>query len=79
MKKYKAYTTGAPRIAVIDILRETAHFVVLLGHNGRERRDAKRSDWCEYHDTWESAHNSLLKRAMARREEAERGLERAQE
>lgn len=71
------YRTRFEKIEALEVLRETAHQVVLPPTRGRETRESKRSDWSNWHDTWEEAHAFLVDKAQ-REVDAIRGqLERA--
>lgn len=70
-------------IEKVEVIRETKEFVYVPSRpmsklQKAERREAKRSDFYNYHDTWEDAHSFLLERAEARVEGARERLERAQ-
>jgi len=61
MKKYfaqiqKRWSCQA-EIKEIEVERETDSSVWING-----RRNAKRSDWGNYYDTWQEAHDALLSR-----------------
>lgn len=58
------YRTRFREIEAIEVARETAGFVVMTGT--RARKEAKRSDWSNWHDTWEDAHRFLLRIARER-------------
>lgn len=61
MKKYKAvYSTT--KIDEIEILSETGSFVSIKGWNGKPQREAKKSNYCTYHDTREAAKADILAR-----------------
>jgi hypothetical protein len=78
------FKTGydATRIERIEAIRETAECVI-LPINGRtlkgkvERREAKRSEWAQYHDTWVDAHAYLVERAEAQVQGLRLQLQRA--
>lgn len=58
------YRTGLGKfIAAIEVVRDTPKMVVFSRDNGTERKEAKRSNWGNWHDTWEDAHEFLLSRA----------------
>lgn len=57
--KYKT-NYSSNKIERVEIVRETAKQVVLLRYDGKERREAKESDWGSYFDTWEEAHSYLM-------------------
>jgi len=52
------YRTRYERIEAIEVLRETEKQVVLSGK--MERRENKRSDWSNWHDTFDDARNFLI-------------------
>ena len=76
MIKYK--TSGGwrwsldARIDEVEVERETEHSVWI---NGRVNR--KISDFCVYHDTWETAHNYILKHAQRRLDNKRNEYQRA--
>ena len=60
MKKYKILK-GYFEITEVDVIRETEKQVITrIGWNGKERREAKETEYYEYHDTWEAAHARLM-------------------
>jgi len=65
------------KIEVVEVLRETEHFVYTRGHRDKENRDGKKTEWAEYYDTWEQAHEALTKAAQERVAGARRSLELA--
>lgn len=75
------FKTGysADKIERVEVLRETAQCVYLPSHCHRktERRDAKRSEYTQYHDTWAEAHTYLMQRAETAVIAARRSLELA--
>lgn len=74
MLKYRTYWG---KITPIEVIRETEKTVVLPGHRGREIREAKRSEWQNWHDTWEDARQFLLNKAQSRVDSLRAQLERA--
>lgn len=59
--KTKSYSTG---IEPVEVIRETDQSVFLAGlRKSGERREAKISDWTQYHSSWVDAHAYLLNRA----------------
>ena len=67
MLKYRA---KHGKIEAHDVLRETSKMVVLAPNSsanslGRELKEGKRSEWQNWHDTWEDAHAFLLAGATA--------------
>jgi len=66
MKRY--YTTRwNTEIEEKDVVRETDAFVILPDEKRRkERREAKKSEYHLYHETWDFAHAYLLQRAKDR-------------
>ena len=65
MKKYRTWYDT--RIDEVEVIRETAKYVILATDNrfysGGERRDAKRSDiGYNYFDTWQEARQFLIDR-----------------
>ena len=82
--KYKT-GCGADKIEQVEVLRET-NVSVFLPVNARslagakgvdERRDAKRSTYAQYHDTWEDAKAYLMAKAEGEVVAARRRLEQA--
>ena len=76
--KYR--TDWQNKIDRVECLRETEQFVVLpdagfLAHKSGERREAKRGDFCQYHDSWEEARTYLLTKAEKAVADARRDLE----
>lgn len=70
------YKTLFNRIEAVEIVRETEKQVVLPGRNGgRGCRENKRSDWSNWHDTWEEAHAFLVSNAEKDVERARMRLE----
>ena len=67
MKKYRTWYDL--KIEEIEVIRETAKYVVIAAGRRGERRDAKRSDHTNYFDTWEEARQFLAE--TARREIAD--------
>jgi hypothetical protein len=55
-------TTTLLNIEAFKVTRETAKQVCYTW-KGRERREAKRSDWQNWFDTWKEAHQFLLEQA----------------
>lgn len=59
---------GGDKIDVVEVLRETKASVFLkkngmTRHSKSERREAKYSDYAQYHDTWTDAHTYLVAQA----------------
>lgn len=59
------YRTGGylKKIEVIEIVKETAKQVTFKTERGGERREAKRSEWKNWHDSFEEAKQFLLTKA----------------
>jgi hypothetical protein len=80
MIKYKTDRYAPTKIEVVEVLRETEKTVyrasVCIGRP--EYREAKKTEYHQYHDTWEAAHAHLLKRATTVLENARAGLALAQ-
>ena len=74
MKKYKTSGTWRARIEVVKIERETEQSVWIKG-----RRNAKRTEYDCYFDTWDEAKAYLLKQAEAQLASARSRLEHARE
>ena len=76
MKRYRT-TRWSIEIEEIEVLRETDNFVILPQEGRRkERREAKKSDYHLYHETWTIAHAYLLQRAEGRVDQGRNDLER---
>lgn len=81
------FKTGysADKIEEVEVLRETEQSVFLrvnssslAGRKGtNERRDAKRSTYVQYHDTWADAHAFLVGKAQRDVESLRSRLEQA--
>jgi hypothetical protein len=61
------YKVNWNEIEPVEVVRETKSQVVLLrkGIVQTERREAKRSEYSNWFDTWEEAHAFLIERAEA--------------
>lgn len=59
MKKFR---TWHDQIEEIEVIRETEKFVVVPSGLKGERRDAKRSEYTNYFDTWQEAKDFLIDR-----------------
>ena len=82
MQKFLIRGDRTATIEVVEVLRETAEsvYVSVRGFGGvKERREGKRTQYSEYHDTWEEAHAALLKRAEGGLVAARRVLQSAQD
>lgn len=78
------YRTIGQSIAEVEVLRETATSVFLrdegfLANASGERREAKRSTYTNYHDSWLEAKQFLLNKAENELITARRALQRAQD
>jgi hypothetical protein len=63
--KYRTNRSNYPDyIHPVQVAKETEKSVWPVG--GRNAREAKISDYVQYHDTWEEAHKWLVKRANKR-------------
>ena len=71
------YRTGYDKIEAIDVIRETEKFVFINGWGGKERREAKRADWVNWHDSWEAAHAFIVAKEEKEIESLRSRLERA--
>lgn len=64
--KYRT-TLMNSKIEVVNCIRETESSVFLAGSDMRgkfkERREGKKTEWQQYHDTWSDAHSFLINRA----------------
>ena len=77
--KYKT-SYNATGIERVEVLRETEACVYLptagwSKNKAGERREAKASDYAQYHSTWSDAHNYLIRRAESAVKSARRNLE----
>lgn len=63
-------------ITAVEIVRETAQCVFLPTTRLRktEQKEAKRSEWREYYDTWAEAHAALMADAQNKLANARRAL-----
>lgn len=80
------YKTGyhESMIDTVECIRETASCVyiaksvrVMSGTRVEERREKKRAEYAQYHDSWVDAHTYLLKRAEGNVMAARQALDRA--
>lgn len=76
------YRTKFGKIETHDVLRETDKMVVLAPNSSanslaREAKEAKRSEWLNWHDTWDDAHAFLMREAEKDVESLRMQLERA--
>lgn len=69
------YRTRFGEIQAIEIARETATMIVMPGASAR--KEAKRSDWSNWHDSWKDARNWILSEARLKVEHALGNLETA--
>jgi len=67
------YLTKFNKVEKVEVVGETEHFVKLL--NGR--KEAKRTDWSNYFDSFDDAKNSLVEKAQKRVDSLRRQLETA--
>jgi len=67
------YLTKFNKVEKVEVVGETEHFVKLL--NGR--KEAKRTDWSNYFDSFDDAKNSLVEKAQKRVDSLRRQLESA--
>lgn len=72
----------ADKIEKVEVLRETEACVYLsrnptLGNKKDERREAKMSDYAQYHDSWADAHTYLMKKAEIAVKYASQNLKKA--
>lgn len=78
--KYKiASRYPKAEIEAVEVVRETDGSIFLPAdprwNKSGERREAKITDWHEYHDSWEQAHSALIRKAERDVESARRRLE----
>ena len=78
------YLTGVDangKIERVQCTRETAACVYLptsaRGNKNSERREAKKSEWAQYHDSWDEAHAYLIAEAESELDSIRRKLEAA--
>lgn len=76
MIKYRTDRWG-DKIESLEVLKETEKQIVYMNRHGREIREAKSSEWQKWHDTWEEAKDSLLRRAESRVQSLRCQLEKA--
>lgn len=67
------YLAKFNRVEKLEVTGETDHFVKLL--NGR--KEAKKTDWSAYFDSFDDAKNSLVDKAQNRVDSLRRQLETA--
>lgn len=75
MIKYKtevSFGAPKPKIWKAEVERETKSYVYING-----RRTGKMTEWDQYHDTWEDAHNFLIDTAEKRRTSAKKRFDAA--
>ena len=65
------------RIEPLTVVRQTEKMVV-LPFGKSTRKEAKRTGWGSWHDTWEEAHAFLLERAERKLESIRYQLQQAQ-
>ena len=67
------------KIEAIEVLRTTEKQVVLPNphRKGGEKREAKETEWCTWHETWEAAHARIVADAQKKVDSLRRQLERA--
>lgn len=70
----KKYRTNGRAIAVVEVSKETEQSVWVDG-----RRNAKRSEYYNFFDTWDEAHENLKDRAQRKVVSARRSLDFAME
>lgn len=74
------YRTVLGKIESVEVLRETEKMVVIACIGKRkETREAKRSEWTNWHDTWVDAHEFLLAAAQQKVVRIRMQLERAKD
>lgn len=72
------YRTMWDKIEAMEIVRETPKMVVLATTSAvqPERKEHKRSDWINWHDTWKDAHKFLVDQQQEKINKLRRQLER---
>lgn len=78
MKKYLA-KTFYNKIDEVEILRETDHYVYIIGYDGNEKRESKSTSHDSYFDTYKEAKDWFLKLHNDEIESLERQLNLAKE
>lgn len=82
LTKFKTRTYSI-NIEPVEVEKETEHFVYIptVSHSNKKpspsRREGKISEYSSYHDSWEDAHNFLMKRATDKVTSARVDLARA--
>jgi len=72
------YRVRLGRIEAFEVLRTTEKQVVLLDpYRKGERREAKETELCTWHETWEAAHARIVADAQEKVDNLRRQLERA--
>jgi hypothetical protein len=75
------YRSQFGKIEPVEIFRETEKQVVLVSRNDATkegRKEAKRTSWSNYHDTWEDAHKFLVDEASDDVDRKKRSLSSAE-
>ncbi len=78
MKKYRTGSYGKDLICEVEVVRETEKQVIIMGHTG-DRREAKKSEYQNYFDTWEEAKEFLIIIAQNKVDDTEIKLENAKD
>ena len=62
------YKVRFDKIEPVEVVRHTAKFVIFPKDEfwNKERKEAKRSDWSNYFETWEEAYDYALTKAQAK-------------
>jgi len=65
MIKFRTTSHGSSmaKIEPIEVIRETEKQVVIIGWRNKERRLAKQSNYENFFDTWDEAHQFLISHA----------------
>lgn len=61
MIKYR--TRFESEIEALEVIKETEKQIVFVGNLGAQNRESKRSDWQNWHDTFEDARQFLLEKS----------------
>jgi len=74
--KYRT-SSWRPEIEQVEVTRETEQSVFIACKSGSDRREAKRSSYTQFHDSWADAHVYLSQRAESNVASCRRMLEKA--
>jgi len=72
------YRARFDKLEAVEIVRHTNDFVILpRDDRGKERREAKVSEWSNYFVTWQEAHDYLMAQAQSKVDSLRVQLQRA--